>query len=47
MFLIPAPAQRVTCDPTCLGWPETRSLGAKDSSCTAEFFSAVWVEVLG
>lgn len=46
MLLITAPAQRVTCDPTCPGWPETRSLRAKDFSCTAELFNTVWVEVL-
>lgn len=36
----------LTCDPTCPGWPETRSLGAKSSLCTAESFHTLWVEVL-
>lgn len=46
MFLIASPAQTMTCDPMYPGWPETSSLGAKGSLCTAESLDTLWVEVL-
>lgn len=46
MLLIATPAQTVTCDPMCSGWPETRSPGEEGSLRTAEPFDTLRVEAL-